>query len=180
MKDTEDKRKEFFMAMMGVGIPVLRDLYLEVISKIEDEKIRNEFVEEFNTKVLQPLPASGKRVCFGKKTYYMLLEKVGQGYDLDKEMAKIPQDGLTEEQKILLKNERDIVICAPLNFNKIVLTNTPDFIERLMDKLPQDDYTLDFQLKLEEDESTIFMYDTGIKFGLVVKSEEELHHSTRS
>ena len=174
MTDLDDKRKEFFMAMMGVGIHVLRTLYLEVISKIEDKNKMEALKNEFNAKILQPLDPSGKRVMFQGKVYYMLLQPVKSDYNLDKEIAKIPQDNLTEENKVLLKAERDVVISCPLNFNRMVLSNSPDFIEKLIDSLPEDEYIRDFQLKLDEHESTIFMYDKGIKFGLVVKTGKEI------
>jgi hypothetical protein len=173
MTGNDDKRKEFFASLVGLGIPTLRELYLEIIGKVLDTKIRKELLKEFNEKVLPPLEAGGKRVMFDKKTYFMQLKQVGMDYDLDKEMAKIPTEGMTEENKVLLLGERDIVISAPLNFNKMVWTNSKEFIVRLLEALPEDDEIRDIELKLSEDTSKIFIYHDGIKYGLCVFEEQK-------
>ena len=173
MTDSDAKRKEFFAAMVGVGIPTLRDLYHEIIDKIVDKKVRKELLTEFDEKVLPPTEAGGKRIMFGKKTYYMQLKQVGMDYNLDKEMAKIPTGGMSEDNKRLLQNERDVVISAPLNFNRIVWENSKEFVIRLLEALPEDDNTRDLQLKLSEDTSKIFIYHDGIKFGLKVFEEQK-------
>tara|TARA_B110000908_G_scaffold53834_1_gene65616 strand:- start:11301 stop:11822 length:522 start_codon:yes stop_codon:yes gene_type:complete len=173
MTDSDAKRKEFFAAMIGVGVPTLRDLYHEIISKVQNNKTRSDLLDEFNGKILPPLEAGGKRVMINKKTYYMRLLPVGNDYDLNKEMAKIPTNDMTEENKLLLNNERDVVISAPLNFNRVVWDNSKDFVVQLLEALPEDDIVRDIQLKLSEDTSKIFIYEDGIKFGLCVTEEQK-------
>ena len=68
MSGADAKKKEFFAALMGVGVPTLRELYLEIIGKVEDNKVRTELLDEFNEKILPPLEAGGKRVMINKKT----------------------------------------------------------------------------------------------------------------
>lgn len=168
MNPTGDpKQREFFAAVVGLGLHVLRDLYQEVISKVEDKEKRLAFEKEYEEKVLPQAEKSYKRLMFGGKTYAMYFKRVDETYKLSEQMAKIPTEGMSVENKNLLTMERDVTICSPMNFQKILATHGKGFFNRLVNALPKDHYTRDIPLKLDEDDTVYYIYpDSKIRFGL--------------
>ena len=109
MNPTGDpKQQEFFAAVVGLGLHVLRDLYAEVISKVEDKKKREAFEKEFAERVLPQAEKSYKKVMFGGKTYALYFKKVDESYKLSEQMEKIPTKDMSLESKNLLIMERDV------------------------------------------------------------------------
>ena len=80
MSGADAKKKEFFAALMGVGVPTLRELYLEIIGKVEDNKVRTELLDEFNESWGEYMytRTAGRQMHQGKGGN--LLEYGGHGY----------------------------------------------------------------------------------------------------
>lgn len=165
-----DKQKqEFFASVAGISIHVLRSLYQEVIDKVEDDDKRKKFQSEFDEKVLPEAEVSGKRLMFGGKTYVMFFSIVDEKYKLSEQMEKINKEDMSLEDKNLLTMDRDVTICSPMNFQRILSTQSKDFFNKLVVSLPKDPYIRDIALKFDEEYNVYYIYpDSKVRFGLTV------------
>lgn len=170
------KDSEYLGAVIGIGIPVVRSLYYDIIDRITDEKRRKQIRKKFD-KLLPELPLGAKKIVFEEKTFYMYFKEIKSEelhkYNADDEtINKILR--LTNKRKDEASNfkylldDRNCTFSAPLNYNRVFMDKNKDFISELIDALPMDDEIRDIQFKIDEDLGIYFIYQDGVNYGLTV------------
>ncbi len=170
------KDEAFLEAVIGVGIPVVRSLYHDIINKIIDEKRRKQLKKKFD-KLLPELPLGAKKIIIADKTFYMYFKEVTNSelstYNMNREtIGKILKIvGITSDEASnfnYLVDDRNCTFSAPMNYNRVFMDKNKDFISELIDALPMDDIIRDIQFKIDDELGIYFVYQDGVNFGLTV------------
>jgi len=169
----DPKLRELMNNITTVAVPTIRTFVLEAVNHIEDEKKKEEFKKKLDN-ILPQAPLAGMKICIQGREFKMFFDicKNPGEHNPTEEMNKFPLDEMEEEQKKRLMEERNMLFSAPVNIYRGFVAKHIDFIEGLIEVLPDD--RKDIQIKIEVNTSTYYMYTDGIFVGMYVEEVKEV------